>query len=162
MFFYVFFMFFLCFFMFFYVFFMFFMFFFIFSFFLFFLWICIPQLPSNVVSHSCHQILYPATPLLNVVTGIKKMIFEGGGGDKKMNFGGFIHPWSILIYSWLPVLLNLGLVLEFFLYILAAVNLFRVSLLYKEQVIIYFNEKYSAWNLNFNLYVYYELISYIY
>merc|ERR1719193_651789 len=31
-------------------------------------------------------------PLLNVVTGIKKMIFEGGGGIKKMNFGGFIRP----------------------------------------------------------------------
>ena len=24
------------------------------------------------------------------------MIFEGGGGDKKMNFGGFIHPWYLI------------------------------------------------------------------
>ena len=57
-----------------------------------FLWIWIPQLPSNVVSHSCHQILYPATPLLNVITGIKKMIFEGGGGDKKKEFRWFYTP----------------------------------------------------------------------
>ena len=27
---------------------------------------------------------------------IKKMIFEGGWGVKKMNFGGFIHPWAIV------------------------------------------------------------------
>ena len=30
---------------------------------------------------------------------IKKMIIEGGGGVKKMNFGGFIHPWKILKFS---------------------------------------------------------------
>ena len=112
----VFFMFFLCFFMFFMFFYVFYVFFyvflcffyvffyvfFIFSFFCFFLWICIPQLPSNVVSHSCHQILYPAMPLLNVVTGIKKMIFEGGGGDKKMNFGGFIHPCRYDYFGCIP------------------------------------------------------------
>ena len=61
-----------------------------------FLWICIPQLPPNVVSHCCHQMLYTAAPRPNVVTWIKKMIFEGGGGGPGgMIFGGFIHPCKI-------------------------------------------------------------------
>ena len=43
------------------------------------------------VSPSCHQMLYPTAPPLNVVTWIKKIIFERGGGIKNQ-FGGFIHP----------------------------------------------------------------------
>ena len=60
-----------------------------------FLWICIPQLPPNVVSHYCHQMLCNASSRLNVVNWIKKMIIEGGGVVKKMIFGGFIHPCTI-------------------------------------------------------------------
>ena len=43
-----------------------------------------PLLTPNVVSHCCHQMLYPTAPPPNVVTWIKKMIFERGGGDKKL------------------------------------------------------------------------------
>ena len=38
--------------------------------------------------------LYTAAPRPNVVTWIKKDIFEGGGWIKKTNFGGFTHPWT--------------------------------------------------------------------
>ena len=77
----------------------------LFLFFFIFLWICIPQLPPNVVSHTavtkcciphcCHQMLCTALSRLNVVNWIKKMIIEGGGVVKKMIFGGFIHPCYI-------------------------------------------------------------------